>query len=130
MKSSYVNIGIILGQTGVLEVKPSRPGKSLKFPIYLTEKLENTDLDALELSVRASNSLKRAGYRTIGDLVNNISHSSDLKRIRNCGETSVAEIMDKLFAYQYISLPKGRRMEFIAKVAQMNEVDYKEVISG
>lgn len=124
---SYVNIGVILGKTGILEVKLAKPGKSFKFPIYLTEKLEKTELDVLDLSVRASNSLKRAGYRTIGDLVNNISHSSDLKHIRNCGETSVAEIMDKLFAYQYMILPKERRPEFIARVVQMNSQNYNNL---
>lgn len=120
MKTPYVNIGLILGKTGILEVKPAKMGKSFKFPIYLTEKLENTDLEVLDLSVRSSNCLKRAGYRTIGDIVNNISHSSELKGIRNCGDTSAAEIMDKLFAYQYKSLPKERREAFIARVVQMN----------
>jgi len=120
MKTSYANIERILGNTGILSVKPAKAGKSLKFPIYLTDKLEQTDLDALELSVRASNSLRRAGYRTIGDLVNNISHSSELGRIRNCGATSVAEIMDKLFAYQYSILPREQKRYFIARVVQMN----------
>lgn len=124
MKSSYVNIEVILGKTGVLEVKPAKPGKTFKFPIYLSEKMENESIDVLDLSVRSSNCLKRAGYRTIGDLVNNISHSSDLKHIRNCGATSIAEIMDKLFAYQYMSLSKERRPDFIAKVVQMNSLDY------
>ncbi len=123
MKSSYVNIGVILGNTGVLEVRPAKAGKSFKFPVYLTEKMENESIEVLDLSARSINCLKRAGYRTIGDLVNNISHSSELKHIRNCGATSIAEIMDKLFAYQYMSLEKERRPAFIERVVQMNSLD-------
>lgn len=95
-------------------------GGKFRFPIYMTDRLEQTDVDALELSVRSSNCLKRAGIHTIGELCSRIHSSEDLKPIRNCGKTSMAEIMDNLFAYQYAQLKPERRGKFLAKVVEMN----------
>ena len=51
-------------------------------------------IDLLQLSVRASNCLKRANIYTIGDLV---AHTeTDLSKIRNLGRKSVDEIIVKL----------------------------------
>ena len=57
---------------------------------------------------------------TIGDLCKRIRCSADLKQLRNCGTTSVAEIMDHLFAYQYYALKPERRGSYLAKVLEMN----------
>ena len=86
----------------------------------MTEKLEQTDIEVLELSVRSYNCLKRAGISTIGQLCSRVHGSEDLKSIRNCGKTSVAEIMDSLFAYQYAQLKPERRGKFLAQVIEMN----------
>lgn len=102
-----------------VDIHPSRGGK-FRFPIYMTEALENTNIEALDLEVRAINCLKRAGIHTIGDLCGRIHCSSDLNSIRCCGKTSIAEIMDKLFAYQYSVLSPEHRYEFLAKVIEMN----------
>ena len=82
------------------EIK-EKSGK-LRFPMYINQTLMETDLEVLELSMRASNSLHRAGYRTIGELVEAIESGDDLKNIRNCGTKSIDEIMGKLFWYQAI----------------------------
>lgn len=92
----------------------------LRFPIYITEELATTELDALELSVRSSNCLHRAGYRTIGELVVAINSSEDLKRIRNCGAKSVDEIMGNLFCYQYNQLSSKQKIKFIEKLLEYN----------
>ena len=97
-----------------------RHGGKFHFPIYMTEKLEQTDIEVLELSVRSYNCLKRAGISTIGQLCSRVHGSEDLKSIRNCGKTSVAEIMDSLFAYQYAQLNPERRGKFLATVIEMN----------
>ena len=96
-----------------------RRGK-LKFPIYINDKLRTTELDTLELSARSSNCLHRAGYRTIGELVEAIESSDDLRKIRNCGARSVDEIMEKLFCYQYGQLDEGEKVKYINKVMEMN----------
>ena len=101
------------------EIKERRGGK-LQYPIYINEKLRNTELDALELSVRSSNCLHRAGYTTIGELVEAIESSEDLKRIRNCGAKSIDEIMEQLFCYQYSLLDTSQKIKYIQKVLQLN----------
>ena len=95
-------------------------GSSFKFRMHMTQSMSDTSLEALDLGVRAYNSLKRAGYNTIGDVVDAISSGSDLKSIRNCGKTSVREIMEHLFLYQYNSLPANKQDDYLIEVVQMN----------
>ncbi len=95
-------------------------GGSFKFKIHLTQTMSDTSIEALELGVRAYNSLKRAGYNTIGDLVEVISSGKDLKNIRNCGKTSIRDIMEHLFLYQYNSLPANKQDDYLKEVVLMN----------
>ena len=101
------------------EIKKERGGK-LVFPIYITDALMTTDLEALELSPRSSNCLHRAGFKTVGELVLAINGPDDLKKIRNCGAKSVNEIMEQLFCYQYCQLGTERKVRFIKRVLEMN----------
>ena len=118
MRSDYSRIKRIFEERliGVNRVK----GKSMRFNIYMSEKLNNTDIEALELSVRSYNCLKRAGIMTIGDLCTKIHSSSELKMIRNCGSTSVTEIMDKLFYYHFMQIPEKRLEQYIEEVVKLN----------
>ena len=56
--------------------------------------LNDIKIDVLDLSVRASNCLKRANIYTLGDLVERTE--DDLSKIRNLGKKSVDEIIEKL----------------------------------
>lgn len=58
------------------------------------DKVFDTTIEELELSVRSSNCLKRAGINTVGELVNKIE--DDLMKVRNLGKKSLQEIKDKL----------------------------------
>ena len=100
-------------------IKEQRNGK-FRFPIYINEKLNEASLDSLELSVRSSNCLHRAGYRTIGDLVSNINSRDDLKKIRNCGTKSIDEIMEQLFCYQYMQMGNDRKVKYIKRILELN----------
>ena len=73
------------------------------------------------------NSLKRAGYNTIGNVVEAVASGSGLKKVRNCGKTSVREIMEQLFLYQYNSLPANRQQDYLTEVVKINIQD-KELI--
>ena len=53
-------------------------GKSFKVIFYMNEALLSTDFADMDLSVRSSNALKRAGYHTIGELIENIESFSEL----------------------------------------------------
>lgn len=101
------------------EIKRRR-GRKLRYPIYINERLKTTELDALELSVRSSNCLHRAGYKTIGGLVEAIESSEDLRKIRNCGAKSVDEIMEQLFCYQYNQFDTPQKIKYIKKVLELN----------
>lgn len=93
---------------------------TLKFPIYMSKQLEETDIEALDLSVRSNNCLHRAGIHTIGELCQKIRGSNDLMHIRNCGRNSVKEIMDALFTYQYMVLSEKRRKDFLKYIEERN----------
>jgi DNA-directed RNA polymerase alpha subunit len=100
-------------------VHEKRGGKFF-FKIYLNSKMSETPIEALDLGVRAYNSLKRAGYGTIGDLAEAIASGTEISKIRNCGSKSCREIMEKLFLYQYSALPQEKRAKYILEVVQMN----------
>ncbi len=90
-----------------------KKGGKFFFKIYLNSKMSETPIEALELGVRAYNSLKRAGYSTIGDLAESIASGTEISRIRNCGSKSCREIMEKLFLYQYSLIPQEKKANYI-----------------
>lgn len=82
--------------------------------------MSESPIEALDLGVRAYNSLKRAGYGTIGDLAEAIASGTEISKIRNCGSKSCREIMEKLFLYQYSCIPQEKRSKYILEVVEMN----------
>lgn len=108
----------IMIATNMDEVK--KRGK-YKFPIYLNSSIDNMDIENLELSVRSNNCLRRAGFHTIGNLVNAIDSDEDLKKIKQCGKTSVSEIMNSLLCFQYEILSTERRKKYINRINELND---------
>ncbi len=58
------------------------------------DKILETTIEELELSVRSSNCLKRAGINTVEQLLNKTEE--DLMKVRNLGKKSLDEIREKL----------------------------------
>ncbi len=58
------------------------------------EKVLETSIEELELSVRSFNCLKRAGIATVEDLTN--KSESDMMKVRNLGKKSLDEVIAKL----------------------------------
>lgn len=58
------------------------------------QKLLDTSIDDLELSVRAYNCLKRAAINNVQDLVN--KSENEMMKIRNLGKKSLKEVIDKI----------------------------------
>jgi len=58
------------------------------------DKVLDTTIEELELSVRSSNCLKRAGINTVGELIERTE--DDLMKVRNLGKKSLQEIKNKL----------------------------------
>ena len=109
-----------LNPTADFNIIKKRRGGTLRFPIYICNKLNETEIDVLDLSVRSSNCLHRAGFRTIGDLIEHINGREDLKRIKNCGTKSINEIMEQLFCYQYSQMEQSKKMKYINRVLELN----------
>ncbi|HLV10327.1 MAG TPA: DNA-directed RNA polymerase subunit alpha [Halanaerobiales bacterium] len=58
------------------------------------DKVLDITIEELELSVRSSNCLKRAGINTVGELISKTEE--DLMKVRNLGKKSLQEIKEKL----------------------------------
>ena len=87
--------------------------------VYGLDNLDNKILNVIKDNA-SQNCLRRAGLMTIGDLCTRIHSSAELKQLRNCGTTSVEEILDHLFVYQYNVLSPERRKDFVARVVELN----------
>jgi len=90
------------------------------YTMHLTAKMEEEDIEVLDLGVRAYHGLKRAGFNTVGELVTAISGGENIRKIRNCGAKSYSEIMEKLFLYNLLNIPEGRREQFILETVEKN----------
>ncbi len=91
-----------------------------KFPVREEAGYMEEPIEALDLSVRSYNCLKRAGFTTIKSLISSIEGREDLKRIRNLGSRSADEIMLKLFLYQYLNFEESQREAYLERVREMN----------
>ena len=97
-----------------------KKGGKFFFKIYLNSKMRKTPIEALDLGVRAYNSLKRAGFSSVGELAEAIASGTEIGKIRNCGAKSCREIMEKLFLYQYSNLAQEKRADYILQTVQLN----------
>lgn len=61
--------------------------------------LEETKIEELGLTVRSYNCIKKVGINTIGDLIK--YSKEDLKKIKNLGNKSAKEIIEKMKEYGY-----------------------------
>lgn len=65
-----------------------------KKELSLKDKLMETPIEDLELSVRSYNCLKRAGIHTVADIVNKTEQ--DMIKVRNLGKKSLEEVIKKV----------------------------------
>lgn len=101
-----------------------KKGGRFYYTMHLSPKMEKEDIDALELSVRATNGLRRANIHTVGELAIRISQGEDIRRIRNCGSKSYSEIMEKLFMFNLVNMPEKRRKQYILDTIEKNKLFY------
>lgn len=79
--------------------------------IFKNNNVFNASIDELDLSVRASNCLKRSHIMTINDIGN---MWENLHVIKNMGQKTVKEIKNKYIKYYYNNLSVNEREEFWA----------------
>ena len=112
-------MGIMNGLEGVNLQR--KPGGRFRFRMHLTDAMWDAPVDALELSARPLNCLKRSGYDTVGKLAKAIDEGIDLRHLRGCGRESVQMIMIRLFLFQVENLRPERREDYIREIAIMND---------
>lgn len=97
-----------------------KSGRGFRFRMHMNRSMEETSIEALDLSVRSYHCLKRAGYTNIGPLAEDIAAGKKLKEIKNCGSKSAREIMEHLFMFQYYSLKPDKRDSYLEEVVNLN----------
>ncbi len=86
------------------------------------QKLLNTSVDELELSVRSSNCLKNANIRTIGELTKKTE--DDIAKTRNFGKKSLQEIKEKLQEWNLtLGMTDYSHLKNTASLKQKEETD-------
>ncbi|GMO43163.1 MAG: DNA-directed RNA polymerase subunit alpha [Termitinemataceae bacterium] len=84
--------------------------------------LLNTPVEELELTVRASNCLKQANIKTIGELVRRTE--DDLNKTRNFGKKSLQEIIEKLHGWNLnLGITNGNELKHAVNSGKVEEVD-------
>jgi DNA-directed RNA polymerase subunit alpha len=74
----------------------------------LTSEIYETPIENLDLSVRVFNSLKRAGIITVGEVLELLEKGEDaIMSIRNFGEKSMDELVEKMAEKGYLDAPEG-----------------------
>jgi len=88
--------------SGATEIEiPEEPEEVEKIP----NKVYETPIEELELSVRAYNCLKRAGITQVGEILQKLKKGQDeLLAIRNFGQKSLDELMEKLEEKNFLNV--------------------------
>ena len=77
-------------KVGVMATLQQIGGRFTQMPY--TQRLADFSIDEMNLTVRSSNGLKRAGIHTFGALKDILDIENGLQNVRNIGQKSIAEI--------------------------------------
>lgn len=97
-------------------------GGNFRFRMYMTKEMLNAPIEVLDLKVRPYNCLKRAGYKTVGEVVEAVTSEKGIGGIRNCGKLSVREIKEQLFLFNYNCMDAKNQEAYLQEVVLMNMV--------
>ena len=104
---------------GVVETLYATLGKRVKLIIPFSLKAAETSIDNLDFSVRANNSMQRAGIFTIGEIIDLIADDG-LLRIRNLGKKTQNEIKTRILVFGYERLTENERKRFFYDMLERN----------
>ena len=105
---------------GLMPVIKGLLGAGTKIQIPFTHFSCETDVTALNLSVRSTNCLMRAGLKTVEQVIDAI-HENSLLKIRNLGHNSRAEIRVRVCEFGYAQLSDNGRKNFISTLLDLNK---------
>jgi DNA-directed RNA polymerase subunit alpha len=95
-------------------------GNDIKISIPLSQKFCDKSIDDMDLSVRASNGLKRSGAMTVRELTDTIMSEKGLDTVRNLGKKSISEIKTKLLYLAYNELNDKEKQAFWSDFIELN----------
>ena len=95
-------------------------GNDIKISIHLSQKFCDKSIDDMDLSVRASNGLKRSGAMTVRELTDTIMSEKGLDTVRNLGKKSISEIKTKLLYLAYNELNDKEKQAFWNEFIELN----------
>ena len=95
-------------------------GNDIKISIPLSQKFCDKSIDDMDLSVRASNGLKRSGAMTVRELTDTIMSEKGLNTVRNLGKKSISEIKTKLLFLAYNELNDKEKQAFWNEFIELN----------
>ena len=106
-------------ENGFLDTIYEVIGQKVRVSVAFTKKACDTNIDDIEFSVRATNALKRAGYFTIGDVVEALSNET-LIHIRNLGKKTYNEIQTNILVFGYERLTEKEKQRFFVDLVERN----------
>ena len=116
---NYSVMKTIFQSMGDCDLHEKKSGRFV-YTFYLKDSMKAMEIEHLELSVRAYNGLKRAGYHTVGQLAEDLANGVDLRKVRNCGAKTYAEIAEKLFLLNLLGIPEKKREEYLLNIVEKN----------
>ena len=106
-------------ENGLISTLYGAFGKSVSVSIPFGKRVCETSIDELDFSVRASNSMKRVGIFTIGEVIDLIADDG-LLRVRNLGKKTQNEIKTRILAYCFDHLTEAEKRQFFSDVIEKN----------
>ena len=112
----------IADRNGIVETVRVMFGSGVRLDIPYSEKLCDVSIDVLNLSVRASNSLKRNSIMTVLQVIGVIERN-ELDPIRNMGKKSKQEVQLKVLDFLYACLSSAEKQAFLRNLLVKNKVE-------
>ena len=101
-------------------------GKGAIIEMGFTQRLCETEVKDMDISVRSYNSLMRAGCKTIGQLIEKINNG-ELMKIRNLGIKSAGELRSFVVELGYSQMSDKRKKEFLLNFVRLNCKEKKAI---
>ena len=111
----------LAGKQGVYALLQERfPGSSVAIPYR--RRMAEISIEEMNLSVRSSNGLRRAGAHTFGGLWALQEEEKGLRSVRNLGVKSETEIRRSFLAACYTQLSPAEKARFWQQILQSREM--------
>lgn len=107
------DLGLVIGAA-------TKGDTNLKLPFVISDETGATNIEALGLSPRAYNSLKRNKIATVFEVANIFSN---LDALRNVGGVSKREIRQKTADYLYDAMNVTERKQFWREFITLNNIE-------